>query len=185
MVWIEQPRLRLQYLIAYLMTWIVLGTALATVLSSVGPAFYHHFYGDGRFDPLTAYLQAAAGQAPLPALVVQQALISWADAKAYTLGSGISAMPSMHVAIATLFMLLGWRISTFGGAAASIFLGVIFLGSIHLGYHYAIDGYVSMILTPISWWGSGRWAKAHIARVDAWSQANPAQAPAPEGGSRA
>ncbi len=174
MVWIEQPRLRLQYLIAYLMSWILLGTVMAAALSSVGPAFYHHFYGDGRFDPLTGYLHAAASQAPIPALTVQQALISWADAKAYTIGGGISAMPSMHVAIATLFTLLGWRISPFWGGAASVFLAVIFLGSIHLGYHYAIDGYVSMMLTPIVWWGSGWWAKAHLDRVQADPRGIPA-----------
>lgn len=169
-VWIEQPRLRLQYLIAYLMSWILLGTAMAALLSSVGPAFYSHFYGDGRFDALTAYLHTAAGHAPIPALTVQEALLSWAAAKDYTLGGGISAMPSMHVAIATLFTLLGWRISTFWGAAASIFLVMIFLGSIHLGYHYAIDGYVSMMLTPIIWWGSGWGAKAHLDRFEARSQ---------------
>jgi hypothetical protein len=51
---------------------------------------------------------------------------------------------------------LGW---IFGA-----FLLVILIGSVHLGWHYAIDGYVGIIGTLILWWACGRllrWPSVH------------------------
>jgi len=72
---------------------------------------------------------------------------------------GISAMPSMHVSIALLLALFGWRISRLAGLAYSAFAMLIFLGSIHLGFHYAVDGYVAAAMTLAIWWGCGAVAR--------------------------
>ena len=32
---------------------------------------------------------------------------------------------------------------------------IILLGSVHLGWHYAVDGYVSILAVPMLWWLSG------------------------------
>lgn len=164
MGWLERPALRLQYLIAHSLCWILLGAFAATSLSSCGPVFYEHFYGDDRFVPLTTYLTEAGTQFPMPALEVQNALLHWAKTGGQGAGGGISAMPSMHLSIATLFALLGWSVSKRWGIAATVFLGLILIGSVHLGYHYAIDGYVSIVATSGIWWVCGVVARAYLAR---------------------
>ncbi len=162
--WIERPKERLQFLIAYFLCWIVLGTIGAVGMSSVGPCFYEYFYGDDRFSPLMAYLRYADTQFSLSSLDVQDLLIQWAQDMRHGLGKGISAMPSLHVAIATLYALLGWRVSRAWGAAATLFLALICLGSVHLGFHYAVDGYVSLLVAPILWWVAGLVAERWLAR---------------------
>ena len=60
-------------------------------------------------------------------------------------------MPSLHIAMATLFALVGWTIDRRLGIAATLFAVGIFIGSIHLGWHYAVDGYVSAPATVMLW----------------------------------
>jgi len=107
----------------------------------------------------------------MPALGVQDNLRAWSDLRRYGVGGGISAMPSMHMSIVTLFVLAGWSVSRRWGLLATAFFVVIFLGSIHLGYHYAVDGYVSMALTTVIWVVSGWFAQAWLARdpAAAWT----------------
>lgn len=154
--WLERPDLRRQFLITYLLAWPLLGNLAATWLSSVGPCFYEFFYGDDRFAPQMAYLRQANEIWPLMVLDVQDRLLEWHRVGSSDLGRGISAMPSMHVSIACLFAILGWRISRFWGVVGSLFLIAILIGSVHLAYHYAIDGYASILATLLIWWIVGR-----------------------------
>jgi hypothetical protein len=153
---VERTDLRRQFIVAYLASWLLLGLVLATLLSSVGPCFYEAFYGDRRFAPLMDYLHDANRTAWLPALDVQRSLLEWYRAGDHSVGAGISAMPSMHVSSSLLFAIYGyrlWKPSLWIGAP---FLVLICVGSVHLGWHYALDGIVSLILTPVIWWVSGR-----------------------------
>ena len=68
---------------------------------------------------------------------------------------GISAMPSMHVSIAFLFALVGWRIHRISGIIFSVFAFLIMVGCVHLGWHYAIDGYVAIACIWLIWWAVG------------------------------
>lgn len=155
-LWIERPALRLQFLIAYLLSWILFGTGLAILFASVGPCFVDDFFGNHRFKPLMDYLAYADTQYPILVLDVQKELVDWHMQNSRELGRGISAMPSMHVSIACLFAIIAWRFSRTVGIAATVFLMLILIGSVHLGYHYAVDGYLSIVLTPILWWVAGR-----------------------------
>ena len=158
--WVERRELRRRFLVAFILCWAVLGSFGAIYFSSVGPCFYEYFYHDGRFAPLMAYLNAAGAVVPNMSLEVQRQLIDWHQAHQGGLGRGISAMPSMHVSIACLLALLGWSVSRTWGIAGTVFTGLILVGSVHLGYHYAIDGYVSLAATPVLWWIAGRTVKA-------------------------
>jgi len=151
--------IREQFFISLLLIWIVNGVILATIFASVGPCYYGLAYPHiaDPYSALITYLhnvsiydlqaqeflwKAYVGQTPLPY-------------------SGISAMPSMHVSMACLIALLGWQ---FGGLirwAYVIFLGFILIGSIHLGWHYAVDGYLSLMTTPILWVFSGKIIKVY------------------------
>ena len=71
-------------------------------------------------------------------------------------GGGISAMPSMHVAVSLWLALvmqayfprlqfLGWAYFT-----------VILIGSVHLGWHYAVDGIVASAIAIAAWLSAPR-----------------------------
>ena len=70
---------------------------------------------------------------------------------------GVSAMPSMHNAIAVLYGLTpcAWRSRI--RIAAWTFATLIFVGSIHLGWHYAVDGIIAGLMMAGIWYAAGRY----------------------------
>ena len=79
----------LQFLIAYALSWIVLGNVLAVILSSVGPCFYDQFYNSNRFAPLMALLHQADDRHRLLSVFSQQKLISDYREANHGIGAGI------------------------------------------------------------------------------------------------
>ena len=69
-------------------------------------------------------------------------------------------MPSMHVALATLYFLMARKIDRRLALFFLAFLIMIMLGSVHLAYHYAVDGYVGIAMVVLIWWATrplARW----------------------------
>ncbi len=165
----RSPQLRMRYLISYLLCWALLGSLAATFLSSAGPCFYGLVVpGDDPYAPLFGYLKEADAQHQNWSLFAQAYL--WEN---YALGqlnsaSGISAMPSLHVAIAALQALLGWQLSRRAGLLLTAYCVVIMIGSVHLGWHYAIDGYVSVLAVIVIWKAVG-WT-LHFHPSFAWTK---------------
>lgn len=143
--------LRLRYFRSFFAIWIVNGVCLAILFASVGPCFAEVMLGNRHFADQMAYLQRADMHWPVMSLEVQQQLIQWHSSGSTGLGRGISAMPSMHVSLAFLFFLAVRRISRAMGILFGLYAAVILLGSVHLAYHYAVDGYVSIATTLILW----------------------------------
>ncbi|OEU73988.1 MAG: hypothetical protein BA874_07790 [Desulfuromonadales bacterium C00003068] len=153
---LRTPLLRMRFLLSFIGIWILFGTVCAIGLSSAGPCYYGRITGlNDPFQPLLQYLNTTNNTFPILALDVQEHLWKTYTTKAIGLGGGISAMPSMHVATSTLFTLLGWRSSRALGIILTLFLVIIMIGSVHLGWHYAIDGYVAIIGTWLVWLGTG------------------------------
>jgi hypothetical protein len=71
---------------------------------------------------------------------------------------GISVMPSMHNAQSLIFVLLAMHLSRGVQIGAAVFTLAIFVGSVHLGWHYMVDGLVSFALVPPIWWLAGKLA---------------------------
>jgi hypothetical protein len=144
-------RLRTQYLVAFVLCWMFIGVVAATLLSSVGPCFYAHFYGSDAFAYITDYLKSVDANHPLTALSAQNMLLSSLPNAIPGLGVGISAAPSMHVSVATLNAILLSRFGKFAGVVGWVYCGIILVGSVHLGWHYALDGYLAIAMTFGIW----------------------------------
>ncbi len=69
--------------------------------------------------------------------------------------NAISAFPSMHVASTTLMAILGFALSRWVGLALTAFAVCIMIGSVLLGWHYAVDGYVGAAIAVLCWKLSG------------------------------
>jgi hypothetical protein len=110
-----------RHILSFMLTWGV-GMALAYIFSSAGPIF------TGSYDASNA-----------PAMTQKAAAFLWAnyEASGARIGGGISAFPSMHVAIAAwLVIVLADRRLLWLGIA---YFSGVFACSIILGWHYAID----------------------------------------------
>lgn len=167
---------RRQFFLSYVLSWTLIGGALATLFASVGPCFVGPMLGDHRFDDQMAYLNAANEQYPIMVLPVQQMLLDWHLANADGLGRGITAMPSMHVAIAFLFWLTMRKISRGAGRFFFAFFVITWIGSVHTAYHYAVDGLVSVVAVMAIWWVSRRiiawWDAQELRRAQAALRTN-------------
>ncbi|MDY7097589.1 MAG: phosphatase PAP2 family protein [Pseudomonadota bacterium] len=152
--------IRRQFFLTYVLSWTLIGGLMATLLASVGPCFVGPLLGDPRFDAQMAYLNAANEQIPIMVLPVQEMLLDWYAKAENGLGSGITAMPSMHCAIAFLYWIAMRRISHRLGVFFGVFFFITWISSVHLAYHYAVDGLVSLIAVAVIWAASQRIIKA-------------------------
>jgi hypothetical protein len=163
-------RLRTQYLLTYIGVWIALGSGLAYLLPGSGPWYVAAMEGSGStFAPLLQQLgadqdaaRALIDGAKLDALANQAMLLRMLGQDTPAIGAGISAMPSVHNALAVLFALGAARIDRRAGWLMWGYAAIIWIGSIHLGWHYAIDGIVAAVLTIGLW----RVAGAAAARLE-------------------
>jgi hypothetical protein len=163
---LKEPLRRERFLLTYALMWMIIGVALATLLSSAGPCYYGIVVGpeNNPYASLMAYLQESNKIATVWELSAQDFLWQMHMHDEVQVFAGISAMPSMHVSLATLFALVGWTVGRKTGIFFTVYLGLIFVGSIYFGWHYAIDGYVGALVTVLLWWGVGglqkRWSTA-------------------------
>lgn len=121
----------------------VAAAALGQYLApSGGPIFYQLIGHGDRFAEMPIEPWAAATRDYL-----------WSDhlRGGGRLGGGISAMPSLHVAIAAWCALVVKRYWPKLAFVGWIYTLLIFVGSVHLGWHYALDGIVSFALLIIAY----------------------------------
>lgn len=143
----EARPIRTRYFTCYVVSWILVGSVLAGLFLSAGPAFYGHSTGDfERFGPLLAFIGESAGRMH-SAATVQNYLWTAHEANMPGLGTGISAFPSMHVALVTLNALFLSERSRKWGAVAFAYVALVLASSVYLAWHYAIDGYVAIAVT--------------------------------------
>jgi hypothetical protein len=159
---ISKHAVRSQFLLSFTLIWFVIGNLMAILLSSAGPCYAHLLNSSfSDYQPLMEKLHlhnqtlSSQGWWPIWALDTQNMLWRQYSTNIITIGAGISAMPSMHVALATLMALAFWRISKKIGVWFIAYAVVIQIGSVHLAWHYAIDGYIGAIATYVIWRFSG------------------------------
>lgn len=142
------------YFTAMLSTWLVGGWLIAYWFSAAGPVFAHLFDARlaGRFGELRQVLEAHLTQDGA-IRVTQHYLVAAVDEHVAVKGGGISAMPSMHLGAASIYVLAAWRTGWI--IPACLFWIVIFVGSGYFGYHYWVDGIVAAVVALVCWRASG------------------------------
>jgi len=168
-----RDRYRTVFLLSYGLVWAIGGILIATAFASVGPCFYERLLGDPHFSPLVDTLRSY----DLMAVALQDDLWNIFATNGDAPGAGLSAFPSMHCASATLFALFGFTRSRGLGWALTAFAVCIYIGSIYLGWHYAVDGIAGVAIALCVWIGCG-YLQRRIDRMPA-DRALPAKAPVP------
>jgi hypothetical protein len=144
---------RTRYLLASVALWFIGGTICALLLSSAGPPYFAAVTGHpSPYAGLFAQLRASN----IPCLDSQAALWRGFQRGVDHFGFGISAMPSVHVAAATLLACLGWATDRRLGYALTAGAVLTFVASVALGWHYSLDGYVGSLLAIAIWVGCDR-----------------------------
>lgn len=143
------PRRRARYLILYTGCWLVIGNVFATLFASVGPVFYDDLLDAQRFAGLT---EALRDSGVLDSKVGKLQALLWQsyETTGVSVSTGISAFPSVHVAIATLLLVYLAERSRWLAIPGALFLIVILFLSVFTGYHYAVDGYASIVLVLVA-----------------------------------
>jgi hypothetical protein len=141
-----------QFFTCYVLTWVVLGLALAALMPAAGPVYYADLTGDpAPYGALVQQLDAWAAELSLRFRPYQHYLWRAYQGNAQGIGTGILAMPSLHVAMPALWVMASWNRHRAAAWAAVAFTMVTLVGSVHLGWHYAVDGYVSLLAVPLLW----------------------------------
>lgn len=157
---------RLRFLWVYFLSWALLGTVAATFFSSAGPLFFADFFkaAGNPYEFITVNMQALNRQSPLLTETARRLLLRWHNNDTLFDPNAISAMPSMHIAMCWLFVLYAREFGKLQMMAAFAFCAVIFTGAVYFGFHYAIDGYVSIAAVSLLWWGIGKYLDRHFLR---------------------
>ncbi|WP_425642608.1 phosphatase PAP2 family protein [Marinomonas gallaica] len=170
MCYVKNPKARKQAILSFLLCWIINGNIAALLLSSVGPCFYNEYYGGS--DPYFELMQRLNYQNSVLinqssffevwALALQDTLWESYSNRLSGLGMGISALPSMHVSTTSIIAMSIYSLNKRFGVIAWIYVLLIMIGSVHLGWHYAVDSYLALFLTSLIWFS----VKKYIRRTE-------------------
>jgi len=149
---------RFSFILSFILSWIIGGTLLATAFSSAGPVYVERVFDDQVFRPFTDHFARMNAERELSVLKTIEFL--WqGQIDPDTPALGISAFPSMHLCIATIIALFAFELSRLLGWLMRGFAVLIFIASIHLGWHYAIDSIAGIVIGWAIWMASLRFAR--------------------------
>jgi hypothetical protein len=138
---LPEGRRKSQALVAYFLTGAICAL-FQYALPSAGPIFFEAMGHGPRFAelPIAPWAETARDY------LWQDYLRIGGD-----IGAGISAMPSGHVALSAwmAFVLRSFvpKLAPLG----FVYFAVILIGSVYLGWHYAVDGVVAFVIAVFAW----------------------------------
>ena len=104
----------------------------------------------------------ASGLAEAKIGLVQDGLWTVYSEHSQMIGSGISAFPSVHNGVAALMMFYLFERSRWLAPVGVLFCGLILFCSVYVGWHYAIDGYFSILAVWAAWYALRVWDKRQV-----------------------
>lgn len=136
-------------LIAYSLAWFLLGVVAATLFASAGPIFYDRLFGASDFAALGQTLHRGGAW-----MVQGESDAMWASLASGRPGfvAGVSAMPSLHVAISLWIWLATRALAPRAAPFALAYAIFMWVASVQLGWHYASDGLVAGLCMAAIWW---------------------------------
>jgi hypothetical protein len=133
-------------MLSFFMLWLVVGPLIHILLPAAGPIFFERMGYGPRFAGLTPDRET-----------VEVANMLWATYASHgsLAGAGISAMPSLHIAMVTWMTLAIRAFEPRFFRPMLAFAVLIFALSVALGWHYAVDGLIgaaSSVLCYLMLW---------------------------------
>lgn len=143
-------------LVAYGLAWFALGVVAAVGFASVGPIFYDRAFGQQTFAGLSETLRARGAR-----IAIAESDLMWKSLESGRLGlvAGISAMPSLHVAISVWLALAARTLAPSLAPITLLYAAVIWIGSVQLGWHYVSDGLFGA-MGMLAIWRGAAWIEA-------------------------
>ena len=141
---------REHYLAAFMLLWVA-AVLIALFIPSHGPCYVD----PDRFPP-PDMVMCRVTQDWLWQNYLSLQEISLLGNGGMVFGCGLVALPSLHVAICCLYAIFLWRERSVWRWPAIAYTMLIFLGSVHSGWHYALDGYAGLLLAALATWCTGR-----------------------------
>lgn len=142
---------RRAFFTSVLFVWVGLGIVTAIAFYSVGPIFYGPLIGDeARFAALVEMAYANGFEQTVFPVTIDFLLDIRLSEDGRT-GGGISAFPSVHLGVATLFCMYLISLTKWLAPIGVFYVIAVQAFSVLSGMHYAIDGYASIVLTAAAW----------------------------------
>lgn len=129
-------------LLAFFLTFGIFGVFGQYLLPSGGPIFWERLGFDGRFNDFDPPNGAEIASGYLWAKYLGQSP---------AFASGISAFPSMHVAMAGWMVLTAYLVRPKLKGLMWFYFGLVCVGSVYLGWHYVSDGIAGALGALIGW----------------------------------
>ncbi|WP_371169459.1 phosphatase PAP2 family protein [Aliiroseovarius sp. 2305UL8-7] len=139
-----------RFTILYFVAWIGLGNVWALAFMSAGPVYYDRLYDTNLFAPMIQTLDGAGITTGAIGNLMNHLWDAY-ESGAQKIGSGISAFPSVHVGMATVFALYMYERHRLLLIPSIIVVAIFQFLSVYQGWHYAIDGYFSILLIWLYW----------------------------------
>lgn len=139
-------------LVAYALGWLILGVGAALLMSSAGPLFFDRLYHGTRFAGLDDMLRSRGAW-----MTLSESDAMWASfaSDRPNFVAGISAAPSLHVAISFWIYLTARKLAPRLAPWALAYAMFMWVASVALGWHYVADGLIGIVGIGVIWTAVG------------------------------
>ncbi|OPX40881.1 MAG: hypothetical protein B1H13_05080 [Desulfobacteraceae bacterium 4484_190.3] len=137
-IWFVDQKKRDHFFSAYFLLWVIGGLS-AVLFPSVGPVYKYPDLFAGLNIPHASELQKQLW------IHYNGILLHPENFRAFVY-EGVAAFPSLHVAVIALFCIFSRELNKIFFISMLCYTVIVQAGSVHLGWHYAVDGYFGVLL---------------------------------------